>query len=207
MTRLNVTVFFLVGLLTASPALAQLGEAPMPQASAKNEGPTLEETQKWIVAKMREMETGNDGKSRYEASFNSCEFSILETYGSFGGYLWEGNLKDISDDISSGSLVPIGGSSRFDVLNLPHGITDSATQLSASSGNIEALRRLFSAAKSLEGDGKRAVSMIWLQYAQPGFYGRILNAYVHAGKLCRALEVERRQAQEAATAKKPGEPF
>ena len=38
----------------AAPAWAQLADAPLPQAGAKKEGPSLEDTQRWIADTLHE---------------------------------------------------------------------------------------------------------------------------------------------------------
>lgn len=216
--------------LVSMPAFAQLGEAPLPQASAA-QGPTLEETQRWIADKLHEIgwhQLQNDGwrGTRYEAYFDGCEFTLAKVRA-FSQYHQYRREQDVQVDLVrwDANLAVLGlpeKASNYLVVAAPGGsirkVASGSNAFAAVWNSDRATLAMFLAPKGAsQRDGTEVKYfngiMVSNDYAlrfdtvDEVMQARLANAFNHAANLCRAQAVARRQEELSKSARKPGEAF
>lgn len=205
-------------------AYAQLGEAPLPQpAAAKKAGTSLEETQRWIIDKLREigLHANPDPHSpdrpdyktryRYEAFFDGCKFSIVSAntniidYDAVHFMVLDGSLADLSDDRSKNYIKTIAGAEKisaagkrsFDAIQGP-------AVLKVMSGDRATIAELLPEQRRI---AKVYSSVLQFKTLDEVMQSRLASAFIHAASLCREQEAARRQTDLSRSAKRQDEPF
>lgn len=214
----------LCGALCMAPVHAQLGEAPLSQAAAaKRAGSSLEDTQRWIVDKLREIGLHADPHSsipdrpdyksryRYEAFFDGCKFSVVSANTNIVDYdavhfmVFDGSLADLSDDRSKNYITTIAGAEKisaagkrsFDAIQGPAVVKVMGGDRATIAELLPEQRRI----------AKVYSSVLQFKTLDEVMQSRLASAFIHAANLCREQEAARRQADLSRSAKRPDEPF
>lgn len=202
-------------LLVASSSHAQMGRpAPLPKLTEPaNKGPTLEETQQWLIKTFREsgaIQTNEPTqRTRYDLHFSGCNLSVLQLEGYSNRrviipYLVSGSLLDMNPEDPSETL---GKSKRFKLYH--HGYSDEITNsphgIPAFQGDISALREM--RLLLLGNKPERTYVTGIFYYPSPQMVPRINNAWRHAIKLCVEQAAAARNAVNAVPVKPAGELF
>lgn len=223
--RIKISRWLLLcGALGTVPAHAQLGEAPLPRvAETKKAGASLEDTQRWIVEKLREIGLHANPNSmfpdrpdyktryRYEAFFDGCRFSVVSANTNIVDYdavhfmVYDGSLADLSDDRSKNAITTIAGAKKitaagkrsFDAIQGP-------VVTKVMNGDRATIAALLPEQREI---AKVFTWMLQFETLDESMQSRLANAFIHAANLCRAQEAANRQAELAKSAKKPNEPF
>lgn len=218
MTRLTAKFAFLFVFLAASPAFAQLGAAPMPEASAKKKGPTLEETQSWITNKFREVgafKFEDKNTVRYDASFDGCSFTLLQLNSLSRSSVIHGRLSDLNTTLGGSYIVDtIGGEKKFkyyktrydrriDQSTMQLGLAGDPATLHALHAWVISYGYFDEHGSELNADGSLGFRGIEILGIDPSVTLRLGDAYIHAGNLCRMRDAEQRQIDAAKSAKSP----
>jgi hypothetical protein len=187
--------------------------APLPKLTEPaNKGPTLEETQQWLIKTYREngalITHEPEEILRYDLHFSGCNLSVLQLIR-----YTNTNITYIRADLSSGSLldmdpefpsVTIGKSDRFqDYPQQTYKYTSPHVNL-AFQGDINALRDMRLLLLANKPNNRKTYLTSIYYYPSPQMVPRINNVWPHAIKLC----VEQAAAARNAESVKPaGELF
>lgn len=210
----KIAALLLIAAICSAPVYAQLGEAPMPQVAPKENTATLEQTQRWLEGKVNILGYhpygGGSEKIRKEIFFDGCQFTVVDITGeanqptAYRMTVWFGSLSDLGEPIDDADIAAIGGNKIY--LSNPLYVNEMSPSIrdALRDGDRSTIASLIPEVKKT-GDPVR--SYLYFGTTDEVMGARIGAAFAHAGKLCRAQDKAKRDAELAKSAKRADEPF